>query len=97
MTSKKLCDGSTVEWEPVLQDEECGECGHVTGQWDSAEPEFHGKTVHKDESLYCERCGEEFIGYVKATKIALEIIIPKIKEDEKSAPFYSHIKGRDQG
>ena len=88
---KTLCDGSKVEFVPEYEDEECLECGHVSGKRIINEPLFHGKTVRRNGDLFCERCGQEFLGYDKANKIVYEAMaarIPKMIEDANGALLY---------
>ena len=90
-----LCDGSVVEWEPEYLDDECDECGHVTLMIDWPVPSFHGHTVRRENSYFCERCGEEFVGLAKATAIVAEKMIPHIVEQvNKTNAFYARMKGR---
>jgi len=72
MKSKVVCDGSTVEWEPVLVDNECGECGQVTGQTDTAKPHFHGNYQKKGDDLICARCKEVMPDLLKMMLIMQE-------------------------
>ena len=93
MASKVLCDGSTVEWEPVWVDEECDECGCVTSQRDSAEPEFHGPSRKEGRRYFCSRCGEEYVGMAAAFEIMVDRLRPRIVEMVNSAsPFYDYLR-----
>lgn len=86
MRSKVLCDRSTAIWDPVWEPTCCDECGHETGQYDTAEPQFHGETITKtDESGHtkylCSRCDEEYVGYETVCQVALDRMLPRIVDE----------------
>ena len=93
MTTFELCDGSTVEYEPKYAENWCDECGHELDRTVSNEPNFHGKRVWRDGSLFCERCGVEFGGIEKINQICVENMLPSIsKQIEESNKLFMHYK-----
>ena len=92
-----MCDGSTVTWGPQLEDTECGECGHVTGQIDRAEPLFHGTEEKRGDDWYCSRCDALIVG-MRHLKIVMDRIRPRIIAGiEKSNAFYAYMRGTRRG
>jgi hypothetical protein len=95
MNSKVVCDGSTVEWEPVLVDNECCECGQGTGQSDTAEPSFHGNYRKRGDDLICARCKQVMPDLLKTTLLLQK----KVKDHilsvmERPSVMAIHLRGK---
>ena len=76
----RTCDNTLITWRPDWVDVECGECGHVTGKHDTAEPDFHRKREWRGIDLVCTRCGAIMADLEKINQIAVEKLLPKLEE-----------------
>jgi hypothetical protein len=93
LKSKKVCDGSVVKWTPVMEDTECDCCGSVTGQYDTAVPDFHGRYVKRDGSRFCERCGDEqpYLDQV-LNRVFEDSVKAMVDSWERSSKFYQMLQ-----
>jgi hypothetical protein len=79
--SKIRCDGKKIEWKPVMEPDFCNECGHQTGEHDTAEPDFHGWTEKEEGRYYCCLCLKEFVGLAVVNEVCKDKIIPWLVEE----------------
>lgn len=96
MRSAYLCHRTRISWYPKWADTECGECGHVTGYHDAAEPSFHGERKWDLDTgnIICARCGEILPDIEKINIVALEKLLPKIEEAVlQQSRLLAHLKG----
>ena len=91
----RLCDGTWISWRPEWYDNECGECGQVTGKSDGAEPAYHGKRAwERSGDLICIRCKEVLPDIEKINHIAQEKLLPKIVESvSQQSTMLAHLRG----
>lgn len=93
------CAGHPVSWAPDWQDSECGECGHVTGRYDAAEPRAtQHNMIWRDGSLFCYVCNAEGTPMDKAFKVTEDNLRAHVTTDfEKTNRLFEHLRGTQRG
>lgn len=65
MVDFKLCDGTTVQYEPEYHVRECEDCGREHECTPKNQPQLHGSRVHRGALILCNRCGAVLVDYSK--------------------------------